>query len=210
MSKIILEEQATPDTPTTDKVAIYPKAGGGVYKKNDAGAEAQLIEAGGDLGTPSAGNLGSCTGLPLATGIVPGAANLKAFVNAAGTAPEWANGIKLGTFSRAIDAADGDVSYTGVGFKPSLVLFFGGTAATIAATFLGGSNGTNHYSLNNYPTAGQVYIASAYCIFLSTPTSSDYEVANLKTLDSDGFTLTWIKGGNPSAITAIMFYVALR
>jgi len=66
MSKIILEEQATPDTPTTDKVAIYPKAGGGVYKKNDAGAEAQLIEAGGDLGTPSAGNLGNCTALPQA------------------------------------------------------------------------------------------------------------------------------------------------
>lgn len=44
MGKIVLEEQATPVTPGTDKVSIYPKAGGGVYKKNDAGTEVQLAE----------------------------------------------------------------------------------------------------------------------------------------------------------------------
>jgi hypothetical protein len=46
MGKIILEEQATPSTPATDKIALYPKAGGGIYKKNDAGVEEQLAEVG--------------------------------------------------------------------------------------------------------------------------------------------------------------------
>jgi len=42
MSRIILEEQAAPGTPSTDKIAIYPKAGGGIYKKDDAGVEVRL------------------------------------------------------------------------------------------------------------------------------------------------------------------------
>ena len=39
MGKIILEEQTEPATPATDKVVMYPKAGGGLYVKNDAGTE---------------------------------------------------------------------------------------------------------------------------------------------------------------------------
>jgi len=42
MSKVTLQEQAAPGTPAADKVVIYPKAGGGLYKKNDAGEEAAL------------------------------------------------------------------------------------------------------------------------------------------------------------------------
>lgn len=43
MSRIILEEQTTPVTPAADKVALYPKAGGEFYRKNDAGSEDQLV-----------------------------------------------------------------------------------------------------------------------------------------------------------------------
>lgn len=42
MGQITLEEQAASGTPAADKVVIYPKAGGGIYKKNDAGDEVQL------------------------------------------------------------------------------------------------------------------------------------------------------------------------
>lgn len=42
MSKLILEEQAAPDTPAANKVVLYPKAGGGLYKKDDAGNETAL------------------------------------------------------------------------------------------------------------------------------------------------------------------------
>ena len=43
MGKILLEEQTTPDTPASDKVAMYPKVGGEVYRKNDSGDEDQLL-----------------------------------------------------------------------------------------------------------------------------------------------------------------------
>ena len=42
MGKIILEEQTTASTPASNKVAIYPKAGGGIYKIADDGVEGQL------------------------------------------------------------------------------------------------------------------------------------------------------------------------
>ena len=42
MSKIILEEQAAADTPSTNKVAVYPKSDGKLYVKDDAGTETSL------------------------------------------------------------------------------------------------------------------------------------------------------------------------
>ena len=65
MGKVILEEQATPSTPATDKIALYPKAGGGVYKKDDIGTEKQLVEAGADSLITSMTGLGD-GGIPVA------------------------------------------------------------------------------------------------------------------------------------------------
>jgi len=65
MGRIILDEQATPSTPAADKIAFYPKAGGGIYKKNDAGEEKRLVEAGADSLITSMTNLDD-DGIPLA------------------------------------------------------------------------------------------------------------------------------------------------
>jgi len=94
MSKILLEEQATPDTPATDKVAIYPKAGGGVYKKDDAGTEKRLVEQDGVLGTPASGNLSGCTGYPItiATDTIWDAAGDLVYGTGANTAAKLAAG----------------------------------------------------------------------------------------------------------------------
>jgi len=70
MGRLILEEQASaPDTPSTDKVVVYPKAGGGLYKKDDAGVERRL-----DLATlfsmDTAENITISSGVAAATGNV--------------------------------------------------------------------------------------------------------------------------------------------
>jgi hypothetical protein len=49
MSLIILEEQATPATPDTNQVKIYPKAGGGLYILNDLGVETLISQGAGDM-----------------------------------------------------------------------------------------------------------------------------------------------------------------
>jgi hypothetical protein len=43
MAKIVLEEQVTPSTPSVNKVALYPKIGGGLFKKDDVGTEEELL-----------------------------------------------------------------------------------------------------------------------------------------------------------------------
>lgn len=43
MSKIRLQEQAASSTPAADKIVIYPKAGGKIYKKSDDGVEEQFL-----------------------------------------------------------------------------------------------------------------------------------------------------------------------
>jgi hypothetical protein len=51
MSKLILTEAAAPDTPAIGRVAVYPKADGNLYLKDDTGAESLLGGggAGGDM-----------------------------------------------------------------------------------------------------------------------------------------------------------------
>ena len=78
MGKIILEEQAAADTPAANKVALYAKAGGLMYSKDDAGVETAVSgianvvedttpELGGDLDLngsnidfPTTANISDC------------------------------------------------------------------------------------------------------------------------------------------------------
>lgn len=118
---------------------------------------------------------------------------------------------KAGTFTRDMTAASGDVAYTGVGFTPTLIIFFGGTSSSGIATYNGVDNGAVHYCLLNYLTAGAGYssTSTSQSIYLAE-TVNIVQRAYVKTFDSDGFTLTWTKDGSPSAGTANIFYIAFK
>jgi len=163
------------------------------------------------LGTPASGVLTNCTGLPLTTGIVPGAANLKVFTDAAGAAPEWAAGYYVGTITRAMTGASGDVAYSGLGFKPSLIIFSGGVSTKAIATYFGYSFGANKYAMWNYTyvTASAVAFNVSYCIVLAEA-AGQQQNAVVKTYDADGFTLTWTLIGTPTTQDAQILYVAFR
>lgn len=139
--------------------------------------------------------------------LAKGAANLKLFMNAGATAPEWAAGIKIGTFTRAMDAVTADVAYTGVGFKPSHVIFL--AHLTTASKSIGVSNGTNHYCIASYGTNPYYFNATAQCIY-AIEVSGKTQSCTLKTLGSDGFTLAWTKEGSPASANATVFYMAFR
>ena len=143
--------------------------------------------------------------------LAAGAANLKLFMNAAGTAPEWASGIKLGTLTRAMTAASGDVSYTAVGFKPSLILLFGGCSGTTIGLFFGALQDlTGAQGINNYASAGTGVIYYDGSRFWLMESGSLYQSAILKSFDVDGFTLTWTLNGTPATQTAQLSYIAFR
>lgn len=144
------------------------------------------------------------------TRLAKGAANLKLFMNA--TAPEWASGIKVGTFTRDMSAASGNVSYTSVGFKPSLVLFFAQAGVNKAGAFSDGAdNGTTHVSRRGDGSylAGVLNWAATESIYILVGNTGDIQKAYIVSMDSDGFTLTWTKSVSP-AETINCYYIAFR
>jgi hypothetical protein len=134
-------------------------------------------------------------------------ANFKLFMNAGATGPEWAAGIKIGTFTRAMDAATGDVAYTGVGFKPSHIIFL--TMLTDKSWSIGFDSSAAKYVIfmigaTNYSSA------STASIYLIEDGTSKNQTAIVKTLGADGFTLTWTRTGATASATGYIYYMAFR
>ena len=130
-------------------------------------------------------------------------------MNGGATAPAWGAGSvtsKLLSHTRDMAAANGDVAYTGYGFKPTTLIIV--AASDNVGEFSVGFGDVNLAEgcvYNAYVTAGHVnFKASANIIFIQDSSTLN-ESAVLKTLDVDGFTLTWTKTGTPSYI--ITFYV---
>lgn len=134
-------------------------------------------------------------------------ADKQAFINATGTGIEWASGCTMMTFSRDMAAVTGDVSYTGLGFKPRLLLFFGGKPSTSTASF-GLDDATAKYVLYTSDTGVFQVSESTVSISLYASTGGS-QVAEVLSTDSDGFTLSWAKAGSPVG-TAYVHCLAFR
>ena len=135
-----------------------------------------------------------------------GTANLKAFMNAAGTAAEWANGIKVKTFSRVMTAADADIAYTGYGFKPSAVVIIGTTAAT-KYIMIGFCDSSLAQSAVAAYTDGSAFMVPPKLI--GAHTGGGYEYGELISFDTDGFTIRWTSA-SPPTITTTFAIIAFR
>jgi hypothetical protein len=121
--------------------------------------------------------------------------------------------MKVGAFTRDLAGNNGDVSYTGVGFTPKLIIFSGGVSLSHKATYFGFSDGTNHYSTNCWGEAGGGLanvdeIRSILILCDNDGSSAQYSA--VKSMDSDGFTLTWTKTETPGTMTAYFHYIAFR
>ena len=137
--------------------------------------------------------------------LAKGAANTHLMTNAGATAPEFAVPYKIGTFTRAMDADTADVAYTGVTFKPSVIVFL--SALDTKSMSVGFSNVTANYAISSYGSS-QLGVATA-CILVYEDGSKN-QTAIVKSMDTDGFTLTWTKGTTPASATANVYYLALR
>ena len=149
------------------------------------------------------------TGANTAAKLAAGAADLKYFMNAAGTLPEWANGMEIGTFSRDVEIASGNQVVDGLGFKPSHVIFLGNIGETSRLS-IGFDDGSNHYSIwDSYGVSAESYSnSSAYSIVLNTGSATSYNGA-ISVLGAEGFTVSWTKVGTPVG-TGTIFYMAFR
>jgi hypothetical protein len=134
-----------------------------------------------------------------------GTANKHRIMNAGATAEEWASPYKIGTFTRDDDAASGDVSYTGVGFKPSAIIFL--CAAASAFMSFGFDDATNHYYIFHSDSGGS---SAGDTMSINAAYGGGSQTAIVKTFDADGFTLTWTKQSSPSGNHPYIHYLALR
>jgi hypothetical protein len=94
----------------------------------------------------------------------------------------------------------GNQSYNGLGFRPSLLQFFGGADVTTIVLNFGvwGIDGVG----GDVARYGANYVArNSEVIFLSDGSYAHY--ASVYSLDADGFTLTWAVNGTISATAKI-------
>jgi hypothetical protein len=140
--------------------------------------------------------------------LAKGTGNDKQFMNAAGTAPEWANGIAIISATRNMTAAAGDVAYTGVGFKPSCIIALA-SIDTSQVSSSGFAFNTVNYASSSTPGSGVFKFQPVPSLIYLQTDASAYQSAKVKTMDSGGFTLTWVKGVSPTG-TATLYFLCFR
>ena len=132
-------------------------------------------------------------------------ANGKLFGNAGGTAPEYATGLYVKTFTRDMTAGSGDVAYTTVGFKPAAAVFI--FEHDTYGFGVGLDDGTRRSVVLVYNTSAPGATTN-YCMHMLDSTGLKTQSAIVKTWDADGFTLTWTKANDPTGTlncAAILF-----
>jgi hypothetical protein len=116
--------------------------------------------------------------------------------------------VKVGTITRDMAAARGDVSYTGVGFQPSLVIFTAAVQTTSISFGFGDASASGYTKGFNTGAAILFSGGSGSCLALHEDANKSQH-AVVKTLDADGFTLTWTNAASPAEAVITIAYAAV-
>ena len=116
-------------------------------------------------------------------------------------------GGKFGSFTRDMTAASGNVSYTGLGFRPRGLIIQGGVDQSTLVLFMGMTDFAGKSSIQCQSGAlATLRILNSYIVYLGDAAGSQY--VDTPTADADGFTFNWMKSGTPGANTATFTYRA--
>jgi len=138
------------------------------------------------------------TAAATAAALAIGAANLKKFVNAAGTLPEWAVGMNVIYGIRDPDTVSGDQSFTGVGFKPNFVIAVLGSNSGKYYWSIGGVSATAAAVLEGIGIDGKTTMEDGLLMVASEVWGVTENKANWISFDADGLTVTWVRTGTPT------------
>ena len=133
-----------------------------------------------------------------------GTANQKLFMNAAGTAQEFAAGINSTSTTYDVSTT-GSLSITGIGFKPKAVIVIAAIASTYGQSF-GMSTGNAGYNLfNDGGTTSGMWLVDGSFVSVLRIASGTQALLSFSSFDSDGATFTKAKSGSPTGTASIMF-----
>lgn len=108
------------------------------------------------------------------------------------------------TFTRDMQANSGNVSYTGVGFSPSVIIFYSDTGSSFGCMGMGSETLDKCVSWR----AGAANSVGTRCLYIESAAGA-YQEATVNSMDADGFTLAWVKGGAPGVATATIMAVCV-
>lgn len=111
----------------------------------------------------------------------------------------------VGNFNRVLTAVTGAVPITGVGFRPTFVMFFGAIASSNDACYIGGSDGTNERTLFTRADLGTSFHGNNNFALELALDGSNYQFGVINSFDVDGFTIGWTKVGTPTGTFAASY-----
>lgn len=117
------------------------------------------------------------------------------------------NSIKLGSFTRDVSASPGDVDYTGVGFKPTVVIVLSSLSGK--SWSVGFGTGAANYAIYAIGT-GSASPVNDVASLLYQDAGTNGQSGAFKTMNNDGFTITWTKLGSASSESATGYYLAFK
>jgi hypothetical protein len=110
---------------------------------------------------------------------------------------------KIIASTRVLTAASGDVSYTGVGFQPSVIIAFSADPVNSWHGIGFSDSAKNCYSMIWY---GQYNAGQMSAVLINAYEGSGaWQTCIVKSYDADGFTLTWTKTGSPTGTPSLYF-----
>lgn len=111
---------------------------------------------------------------------------------------------KVLIITRDLTAANGNVSYTGVGFQPTclIVLSAISTSAIIASSWGIADSAKNISTVWHY-TDGTFGTASNSLVLVAAGAGAYQQITAIVSYNADGFTLTWAKTGAPTGTLTI-------
>jgi|GEM_PF-3133881 len=110
--------------------------------------------------------------------------------------------------TRAMDAASGDVAYTGIGFKPRALFCLANVSGGKMMSVGFCDFGLSEFCLYQTDAAGTFIPVGAICEMYEA--AGKTEAAIVKSMDADGFTLTWTRTGATASATATLYFLAVR
>jgi hypothetical protein len=111
----------------------------------------------------------------------------------------------IGQFNYDMTTASGTYPVTGVGFKPSAIIFFAGSVDTDGSW--GVANATDSKCIYDGRNDG-TYQRNQSAIMIDKA-ASDYQEGIVTSFDPDGFTITFTKNGSPTG-TMTVVYIAFK
>lgn len=111
----------------------------------------------------------------------------------------------VSNLARTMTSASGNVSYTGIGFKPKALLVFAAISGSTSAACWGFTDGSQDHRLLFSDDASNTYGTNTSQLIQADTGVSTGQGATLSSFDADGFTLTWTKSGSPTGTLTVLF-----